>query len=295
MNNVTELFCAVDDYWQEFEPMWNKQQIESGARQRQRSTRLSMSEVMTIIILFHQSSYRHFKAFYMEYVCTHMGNEFPKLVSYNRFVELMGRAMVPLYGFLHTQLGESTGIAFIDSTPIAVCHNRRIPSHRVFTGIAQRGKTSMGWFYGFKLHLVINDKGEVLAFRLTPGNVDDRKPVLQLTQGLTGKLFGDKGYISKDLSETLFARGLHLITGIRKNMTNKLMAIRDKLLLRKRALIETVNDQLKNISQIEHTRHRSISNFIVNLLAGLIAYCLQPKKPSLNLVDRDGSFLLAHS
>ena len=106
-----------------------------------------------------------------------------------------------------------------------------------------------------------------------------------------GKLFGDKGYISKALFETLWADGLHLITRLKKNMKNHLMPMIDKILLRKRALIETINDQLKNISQIEHTRHRSVANFMVNLLAGLIAYTYQPRKPSLNIVFNQPVFL----
>ena len=151
----------------------------------------------------------------------------------------------------------------------------------------------MGWFYGFKLHLIVNDRGELLTFYLTPGNVDDRKPVPHMTRPLWGKLFGDKGYISKALFNELFKRGLQLITGIRKNMQNRLMPMMDKILLRKRAIIETINDQLKNISQIDHTRHRSVNNFLVNLVAGLIAYTHQPKKPSIKLPVEEQDLLPA--
>lgn len=203
----------------------------------------------------------------------------------------MPSVLIPLCVYLQQRKGQATGLAFIDATSLAVCHNRRIYSHKVFKKIAKRGKTSMGWFYGFKLHLIINERGELLAFRLTPGNVDDRRPVPELTRGLTGKLFGDKGYLSKRLFQTLFEEGLQLITPIRKNMHNRLLPLFDKLLLRKRALIETVNDQLKNISQIEHTRHRSVANFMVNLVAGLIAYTHQPLKPSLNLTNPQQALL----
>ena len=153
----------------------------------------------------------------------------------------------------------------------------------MFNGIAKKAKSTMGWFFGFKLHLVINDKGEIMAFKLTKGNVDDRQPVPGLINNLVGKLVGDKGYISKELFTSLYQQGLHLITKIKKNMKNKFMLLEEKVLLRKRAIIETVNDQLKNISQIEHSRHRSIWNFAANILAGLIAYSLQPKKPSISL------------
>lgn len=205
----------------------------------------------------------------------------------------MASVMVPLVAYLTSRLGECSGIAFIDSTPLPVCHNRRIPRHRVFAGLAARGKTSMGWFFGFKLHLVVNDRGELLALCLTPGNIDDRKPVPQLTRDLWGKLFGDTGYLSQPLLESLFERGVHLITPIRANMQNKLMPLMDKLLLRKRSLIETINDQLKNISQISHSRHRKPANFAVNLFAGLIAYTHQPKKPALKLARSEQEMLPA--
>lgn len=289
--SLLELFCDVDDFWQIFQPNWYQQLLAQGTMRRARKTSLSESEIMTLVILFHQSHYRNFKAFYTEHVQKHLCREFPKLVSYQRFVELMPRVLLPLLAYLHVCLGDCTGISFVDSTPLAVCHNRRIGRHKVFAGLAQRGKTSMGWFYGFKLHLVVNDCGEILALQLTPGNVDDRKPVPLLSKDLFGKLFGDRGYISQPLFEELFEEGVQLITSLRKNMKNHLLPLHDKLLLRKRAIIETINDQLKNISQIEHTRHRSVTNFMVNLVAGLIAYCHRPKKPSLNLASDDLALL----
>jgi hypothetical protein len=281
--SLDALFCDVDDFCRQFLPAWHRQLLTSGERQRQRASRLTLSEIMTILIAFQQSQYRNFKAFYLLHLCQYARGEFPNLLSYSRFVALIPTALMPLCVYLNTRQGEDTGIAFIDSTALVVCHNRRIHSHRVFKQIARRGKTSMGWFYGFKLHLVVNDRGELLAFRITPGNVDDRQPVAGLTAGLTGKLIGDRGYISQQLFNVLWERGLHLITKIRKNMHNKLLPLADKLLLRKRAIIETINDQLKNIQQVEHTRHRSLINAMVNILAALAAYTHQPCKPSLNL------------
>jgi len=195
----------------------------------------------------------------------------------------LGRVVLLLWAYALSRCGGCTGISFIDSTVLRVCHNRRIPRHRVFAGIAARGQSSMGWFYGFKLHLIVNDRGDILAFTLTPGNVDDRKPVPRLAKALLGKLFGDKGYVSLPLFQTLLQQGVQLITNLRANMKNQLVVLSDKLLLRKRFIIETINDQLKNISQIEHSRHRSAINFLVNLVCGLIAYCHQPKKPALRL------------
>ena len=279
--SLLELFIDVDDFWKVYFPIWKQQLLADGSIKRMREPQLSMSEIMTINIHFHQSHYRNFKAYYIQHVQVNLRSEFPDLVSYNRFVELMPRALIPLLAYLRGRKGVCTGISFVDSTPLKVCHNRRIKRHRVFAGLAERGKTSMGWFFGFKLHLIVNDQGEVLAFQLTPGNVDDRKPVPKMSEKLFGKLFADRGYISKALFQQLYDEGLMLITTIRKNMKNKLMLLEDKLMLRKRSIIETINDQLKNISQIEHTRHRSFANFIVNLLAGLIAYTLQEKKPSI--------------
>jgi hypothetical protein len=282
-HSILPLFADLDDFCQRFEPTFRTKQLLSGTVQRHRKATLLLSEVMTIIIWFQQSSYRTFKDYYRKEVCLHLRDEFPHLVSYNRFVELMPQALIPLCFYLQTRKGQTVGVAFIDSLPIAVCHNRRIPSHKVFAHIAERGKSSVDWFYGFKLHLIVNDQGELLAFHLTPGNIDDRKPVAKLARGLYGKLFGDRGYISQTLQEVLSAQGLQLITKIKKNMKQRLLSVWDQLLLRKRALIETINDQLKNICQIEHSRHRSPANFLVNVVAALIAYTYKEKLPSLNL------------
>jgi hypothetical protein len=187
------------------------------------------------------------------------------------------------------RFGNCTGITFIDSTKIAVCNNKRIYRNQVFQEIAKLGKSTMGWFYGFKLHFVCNDKGEILSFCLTPGNIDDRDPktINTLTKKLFGKLFADKGYISQPLFEMLFNDGLHIVTGIRSNMKNRLMPLLDRILLRKRSVIETINDQLKNICDIEHSRHRSIHNFIMNLIAAIAAYSFFDKKPSIKFYTQE--------
>ncbi len=275
------IFCFVDDFCEEFIPVWQQHLIEHAQKKRERQGMMAWSEVMTIMILFHQSHYRNLKHFYLDYVCTHMKDAFPRTVSYNRFVELQKSVLVPLCFMLHLLKGDKTGIYFIDSTPIKVCHIKREKQHKVFDGLAKKSKSTTGWFFGFKLHLIVNDKGEIIAFKVTAATIDDRVPVEDLTRGLIGKLVGDKWYIKKALSELLFERGLQLITRVKKKMKSGLVSLIDKALLRKRAIIESVNDQLKNISQIEHTRHRSIWNFMTNLLCGLVAYYFQPKKPSL--------------
>ncbi len=294
-SKITEIFYLVDEFCKEFEQAKQGHILseETSLKRRKRKFTMSDSEVITIVILFHQKQYRCLKHFYIMYVQKHMQSDFPKTVSYNRFVELQQKALMPMAMFLQLCcLGQCTGISFIDSTPIRVCHIKREFQHKTFKGLASKGQCSMGWFFGFKLHIVINDKGEILDFLFTQGNVDDREPLKNKTfhDKIFGKLIGDKGYISKTLFDELFIDGIHLITKIRKNMKNSLMLLQDKILLRKRALIETVNDELKNICQIEHTRHRSFENFLTNLLSGLIAYSFMPKKPTINLdeiIDQD--------
>ena len=287
-DKVTEIFFDIDEFCKVFEPAFTQKLLEDGKKHRKRAFKMSMSEILTITVIFQLSGHRTFKHFYLFYIQRHMKSEFPDTVSYNRFTELMQANMVPLVLFMKTRcLGKCTGISFIDSTPLRVCKNKRIKANKVFEGIATTGRSTMGWFHGFKLHLIVNDKGEILNFVLTQGNVDDRDPLKEgnILNEIFGKLYADKGYISKNLASMLFEDGLHLITGIRNNMKNVLMTMRDKILLRKRSVIETINDQLKNICHAEHSRHRSFGNFITNLVASLIAYSFQEKKPAIKFEE----------
>ncbi len=282
-SKVTDIFCLIDEFCQEYDQIVDKALLGNPSK---RPITMSKSEVITIAVLFHLGGFRCFKHFYIHYVQKHMQSEFPKTVSYNRFTELMQQNLMPLVLFLKTCcLGDCTGISFIDSTPIRVCHNKRNQRNKVFKGIATTSKSTMGWFHGFKLHLVINDKGEILNFTITQANVDDRRPLSDKSfiRKLYGKLYADKGYIDKKLVKGLFADGIHLITQIKNNMKNSLMTIADKVLLRKRSIIETVNDELKNIYQIEHSRHRSFGNFLTNLISGLIAHSFLPKNHPLDI------------
>jgi hypothetical protein len=281
--DLETIFWGVDDFYQNFEPFMNSQLLTVKNQYRIRKSQLYLSEIMTIIIYFHLSSYRNFKHYYLKNICKYHRKEFPNLVSYQRFIELIPSSLIPLMYYLNSQKGQSTGINFIDSTSLPVCHPKRAKRNKLFKNLAGWGKSSVSWYFGFKLHLIINDSGELLAFQITPGNTDDRVPVPHLSEQLFGQLFGDKGYISQKLWLELWSKGLKLITPFKKNMRNKLISLSEKLLLRKRSLIETVNDQLKNISQIAHSRHRSVTNFFVNVISALIAYCFQSKKPSLNL------------
>ena len=285
-HKVAEIFVKVDDFCNHFELEFKKHSLPSSGehKKRNRKATLSDSEIISILITFHGGQFRNFKHFYMGYVCVHLKDCFPSLVSYNRFIELSHRSAVPFMLFLYyCCMGECTGISFIDSTVLRVCHNKRIKRNKVFKGMAKVGRSTVGWFFGFKLHLIINDKGEILSFYLTQGNVSDSnaKIITQMTKEIFGKVFGDKGYISKALSDLLFGNGSQLITAVRRNMKQKALSNEEKLLLRKRSVIETVNDELKNICQVEHTRHRSLAGFILNIMSAIAAYSFFPKKPSI--------------
>lgn len=278
---VTEIFFLTDEFCKNFYAEIKKHALGNAPK---RKPRMSHAEVITIMILFHYGCYRNMKHFYTEYVQKHMTHLFPQTVSYNRFVELMEGETLALAIFVKTLcMGKCTGITFVDSTPLRVCKNKRIPRHKVFKGIAEVGKSTMGWFYGFKLHLLLNERGEILNFMITPGNTDDRKPLCNKSfiEKIVGKLYADKGYISRKLTEVLFVDGISLVTGIKNNMRNTLLSLSDKILLRKRSVIETVNDELKTMCQVEHSRHRSTANFITNVLSAIAAYSFFPKKPSI--------------
>ena len=288
-DKITEIFVKVDDFCNEFEHEYKKHALapDASVKKRNRKATLCDSEIITILIAFHGGQFRNFKHFYLHFVCSELDDLFPAVVSYNRFIELSHRSALPFMFFLHHCCrGECTGISFIDSTVLRVCHKKRIKRNKVFKDVAKVGKSTMGWFFGFKLHLIINDKGEILSFYLTQGNVDDRniKAITKMTEELFGKLFGDKGYISKALSDILFGNGIQLITAVKRNMKEKALSNEEKILLRKRSVIETVNDELKNICQVEHTRHRSISGFLLNIISAIAAYSFFPKKPSIKPV-----------
>lgn len=283
---IVEIFYLADEFCKKFYQAMEGHQLQksTGKKSRNKPCKLNDAEVITILSLFHLCGFRNLKHFYINYVQKHMKGYFPQTVSYNRFVELQQKALLPMTVMLkQLRLGECTGISFVDSTPIRVCKNKRIFNHKVFKDIAQRGKSTMGYFFGFKLHIIVNDKGEIIDFVITPGNTDDREPLKdeKFLKKVAGKLFGDKGYVSKNLFENLFINGIQLITGIRNNMKNSLMTMSDKLTLRKRSIIETINDELKNICQIEHSRHRSLLNFFTNMISGLLAYSFLPKKPAI--------------
>ena len=286
-DKITEIFCIADDFCKEFDSYVKEITLKAdGKKHRNRKASLSDAEMMTILICFHFGSFRCFKHYYLHYVKVHLSDMFPAAVSYNRFVELESRVSIQMMLFLQLCcFGECSGISFVDSTCVPVCHNKRIKRNKVFKGYAERGKSTMGWFYGFKLHIICNERGEILNFILTRGNVDDRDERVfnRLSDNIMGKLYADKGYVSQALFDKLFSNDIHIVTGLRANMKNKLMPLYDKIMLRKRSVIETINDELKNVAQLVHSRHRSLDNFLMNVLAVIAAYTFFDKKPSINI------------
>src|SRR3954471_5457062 len=245
---------------------------------------MSSSEIITLLLVLHSSGFKHLKSFYPGFAEPLLRGYFPGMPCYEHFVALQKSAFVPLVFFLVSHLGSKTGLSYIDSTALPVCDNHRISRHKVFADLAQRGKTSMGWFFGFKLHLVFNNRNEIVALKLTPGNVHDTTPVPALTRELTGKLFGDKGYIGQKLAEDLLR--LTLFTRVRKNMKSLPLSLQDKALLNVRNMAQTIIGHIKEFSSLNLSRHRSVINAFVHIIAAITAYQINPIKPKLNLQPR---------
>ena len=285
---MTVIFCYADDFCKFYRENLSEKFLPS-VKKGNRTSKMRLSEVIAISIYYHFSGYKTFKDYYTKGIQGEFKKCFPKLVSYNRFLELRKEAAFPISIFsIMMNSAKCTGISFVDSFPLPVCHNKRINSHKTFRGVAKRGKTSMGWFYGFKIHVSINHLGEIMAFHLTPGNIHDSDEIVMksLTKKMFGMLFGDRGYLGKKLFEKLWEHGVKIITNVRRNMKKKLMSGKEKALLKKRGVIESVGNILKNTLSINHSRHRSVTGFFVNLCSGLIAYAFRNKKPSIQLPER---------
>src|ERR1700746_2947133 len=280
LDQLVEVFCAVDDFCKAFQPHWEAHQISGSYQPRGPQPGLTDSEIITLLLVLHSSGFKYLKNFYNSPMGEGLRRYFPGMPCYERFVTLQKRVLVPLMCFMFSRMGRKTGIYYIASPALAVCHNRRIGRHQTFAGLAARGKTSMGWFFGFKLHLVFNHLNQIVALKLTSGNVHDTAPVEQLTQNLTGKLFGDKGYLGKKLAAALLKRGLALLTKVRKNMKALPLTLTDKLLLNARNMAETIIGHLKAFSSLNLPKHRAPLNAFLHLLAALTAYQLNPIKPT---------------
>jgi hypothetical protein len=299
MPYLVEIFCFIDDFCKHFESEIQKISLPkpkaSEKETRNRKYSMTWSEVMTVLIVYQTSCFKNFKRFY-KYIETNLREYFPNLVSYNRFLELEKHVGFPFSLLIKALSGEKTGVYFIDSTKLAVCHNKRIFNHKTFKGAASRGKNSMGWFFGFKLHLVINKKGDIMNVSLTGGSTDDRKVLESIMDGFSGTLYGDRGYIGKKWEEKMKEKNIKLVTRKKKNMKTEPLDSTDEFYLKKRGLIETIIGKLKYKFNLEHTRHRSIDNFMINILSCLIAYILTDQKIEIifNSLGENQIYQVAH-
>lgn len=280
-DRLEEVFCEVDDFCKAFDAQWAAHLVGSGKKPRGPDPGLCDSEIIVLLLVLHGSGYKYLKSFYNGPMGEVLRRYFPGMPCYERFVTLQKRVFVPLMFFMHSRLGRRTGIYYIDSTALPVCHNRRIQRHKTFADLAARGKTTMGWFFGFKLHLVFNERNEIVSLKITPGNVSDTQPVPALTKDLVGKLFGDKGYIGKKLAEELLHRGLALFTRVRKNMKSLPISMIDKILLNRRNMAETIIGKIKTFSSLNLPKHRLPINGFLHILAAVTAYQINPIKPDL--------------
>lgn len=293
INQLTRIFCQIDDFCKEFSGYINARLLPSFNKKSPRgpACSLSDSEIMTILILFQSSGYRNFKTFYIGFLSNYFQSAFPELPTYNRFIQIMNRVIFPLILFSQLNSGKRTGIYYVDSTCLPVCNLKRSKRHKTFEEIAQYGRTSVGWFFGLKLHLVINNHGELIAFKITRANQHDAKACESLLKTLNGLVFGDKGYLGKELFSRLLKNGLKLITRVRKNMKAPALSSLEKQLLNQRGIIETVIGHLKHRYQVWHTRHRSIINAMTHLMAAIAAYVIEPLKISAIKLLESSNFL----
>jgi hypothetical protein len=280
---LTTIFYHTDEFCKLFEKKLKGRALTNGKNIRARKISLKLSEVMAIMIYYHDSHYKNFKSYYK--YCEEVKQAFPRMPSYNRFVELQQQAMDALLIFAKIQTSKKAeGNFFIDSFPLRVSHVKRITQHKTFKGLAKRGKTSLGWFFGFKLHLVISDRGELVDFDITPGNVADNnvQVIERLTDNIKGTVYGDKGYLlNQDLLKKLYSRGVKMISKAKANMKPKIMDISDRLMLKKRGIVESVGSLLKQNLNIEHSRYRSPLSFLTNVLSALGSYIFRENKPSI--------------
>ncbi|MCB9227561.1 MAG: IS982 family transposase [Chitinophagales bacterium] len=292
---VIEIFCELDDWCQIYERYLSiSNKLALTTKPPPIACGLSISEIMSILVYYQLSHSKTFKHFYMDIVLEDMKNYFPKAPSYCQFVKLIDRALIPLATFLLKQGAKhKKGFYYADSKQLKVCHILREYQHKVFKQHATKGKSSTGWFFGFKLHLVINLYGEIVKFCFTPAHVADNNFDLMthFLKDLQGKIYADKGYLSSKAWHELRNNGVQIITKLRKNMKNKLMDLQDKLFLLKRGLIESVFNVLTTVCDLEHSRHRNPINAFTHMVGSLVGYHFLDKKPKIRLHNKANSLL----
>ena len=285
MFNSTELFCLIDDFFLKFEETYWKFLKQSSQSLRVRTAQLTISEICFIAIWYKCSYFNNFKAFFT-WLKADKSYLFKYLPCNQRMIHLINRHELALHA-LHVALmkAQDKQYLWIDSTTLPVCKNQRIQRHKSLAQIASRGKSSMGWFYGCKLHIAMNRHGEIACSALSNGHVADIKMVEQLVEGLEGKLYGDRGYISQELKSRLQDQGIDLITYHRKNMQATQLCASDEYHLRQRNKIETLFSLLKGQYNLVTSKARSIHGFLSGIYASLCAYQLiHSNKPTIQIM-----------
>jgi hypothetical protein len=293
MIDLTELYAEIDDFCREISKNLNSYLVGVDKSFNIDTPGLNLAEVLTILIYYHFSHFDCLKHYYLVKIQLNHKKDFPKLPSYNRFVERIKEVSLLAALYLQYRQAKFDGMGYIDSTPLKVSHPKRTNSHKVFKFVAKIGKSSMGWFYGFKLHVICDFSGNIVKCGITQGCTNDLKFGKEMLKDLKGKIFADKGYINKKIFLDLLDKGLILVTGVKKNMKNRLLDIWDKILLKKRSLIESVFNVMKNTLHLEHSRHRSVVNAGVYYLTTLIAYCWKPNKPHIKFNKQEIQLLQA--
>ncbi len=291
MIDLTELYVEIDDFCNKFIESLNAKQIGTGKPITVDTPGLSLSEILTILIYYHFSKFDCIKHYYLIKSISGFKEYFPKMPSYNRFIERIPEVAMLAVIYLQYKQTKFEGMGYIDATPIKVCHNKRIHSHKVFKFVANIGKSSMGWFYGFKLHIICDFNGNIIKCKMTEGSANDLKIGAKMMKDLRGKIYADKGYIGKKEFLQLLDNGLILITGIKKNMKNRVLEVWDKILLKKRSLIESMYNIMKNTLHLDHSRHRSVVNAGIYYVTTLIAYCWKPTKPKIKFTKQETQLL----
>jgi len=271
---LTLIFVFVDDFCKFLEPLLNKTLLQTGKKKRIRKSNLLLSESLTILIGFQLSGFKTFKKYY-QFIVKYHKKEFPNIISYSRFIAKEKELILPLLAFFKLISADCDGESYIDATSLPICHTKREKSNKVFKGLAKKSKSTMGWFFGFKLHLIVTQFGHPIMFNLTKGNVDDRNVCMSFFSKIVGDLYGDRGYIGQEFSRKLKAKTIRIVTYLRAKMRPQLVTEKDVKNLKKRNRIEGVFNVLKNNLNLQHTRHRSKANFAVNIVSSLCAFSLR--------------------
>jgi len=278
-NSLTRLFVFIDDFVKAFNSYTetdpeNKLLVPFFKQEVQNNCRLHLSEILTIIVYFHSSGFKTFKHYYKFLERYHM-KEFPHLISYNRFVEIKHNYTLELFILSQTISAQCDGLSYIDSTHLPVCHIKREYTHKIFEGVAAKSKSTMGWYFGFKLHVISNQYGHPISYELTRSTVDDRQVPDSLFDKIFGELYGDKGYLGKPFMDRMSEKSIKIITALKKNMKPKMMTQKQSNSLSKRSIIESIFNCLKNHLNMQHTRHKNPKNYLVNLIGAITAYCFK--------------------